>query len=226
MLNRVQGVEEPRVQAKRSRHLQNCRKQTLEPLPARSPRGEATGLDSAKRAGRQAQIPESFSSMSTFSRMNQNKNLSRITDQVFRNRKGFTLIEILMVMTIIILMLSMTTVYISSALPSSRFNSTVRDMAATIRHAKYLLQKSGKEQVVAIDIDSKRYGIEGRGDKEIPEGIDLKVIDTFSGEINEGIFRLTFSMSGGPGGGTIVLWDKKREVKIYIDPVVGATIIK
>ncbi len=158
--------------------------------------------------------------------MNQNKNLSRITDQVFRNRKGFTLIELLMVMTIIILMLSMTTVYISSALPSSRFNSTVRDMAATIRHAKYLLQKSGKEQVVAIDIDSKRYGIEGRGDKEIPEGIDLKVIDTFSGEINEGIFRLTFSISGGPGGGTIVLWDKKREVKIYIDPVVGATIIK
>ena len=218
MLNRVQGVEEPRVQAKRSGHLQNCRKQTLEPLPAR--------LDSAKRAGRQAQIPESFSSMSTFSRMNQNKYLSRITYQVFRNRKGFTLIELLMVMTIIILMLSMTTVYISSALPSSRFNSTVRDMASTIRHAKYLLQKSGKEQVVAIDIDSKIYGIEGRGDKEIPEGIDLKVIDTFSGEINEGIFRLTFSISGGPGGGTIVLWDKKREVKIYIDPVVGATIIK
>jgi prepilin-type N-terminal cleavage/methylation domain-containing protein len=210
MLNRVQGVEESRSQAKRLRHLQNFRKQKLEPLPA----------------GRQARIPESFSSMSTFSRMNQNINPSRIIGHVFRNRKGFTLLELLIVMSIITLMLSISTVYISSALPSSRFNSTARDMAATIRHAKYLLQKSGKKQVVTIDIDSKRYGIEGRGDKEIPEGIDLKVIDTFSGEVNEGIYRLIFSFSGGPGGGTIVLWNKKREVKIVIDPVVGATIIK
>ena len=151
---------------------------------------------------------------------------SSITDPVFRNRKGFTLLELLIVMTIITIMLSISTVYISSALPSSRFNSTVRNMAATIRHAKYLFQKSGKKQVVVIDIDSKRYGIEGHGDKEIPKGIDLRVIDTFSGEINEGIFSLTFSISDGPGGGTIVLWDKKREVKINIDPVVGATIIK
>ncbi len=81
-------------------------------------------------------------------------NPSRNTDQVFRNRRGFTLLELLIVMSIIILMLSISTVFISSALPSSRFNSTVRDMAATIRHAKYLLQKSGKKQVVAIDIDS------------------------------------------------------------------------
>jgi general secretion pathway protein H len=210
MLNRVQGVEESRIQAKRSRHLQNSRKQTLEALPA----------------GRQTRILKSFSSISTFSRMNRNINPSCITDQVFRNRKGFTLLELLIVMSIITLMLSISTVYISSGLPSSRFNSTVRDMAATIRHAKYLLQKSGNRQVVVIDINSKKYGIESRSFKEIPEGIDLKVIDTFSGEINEGIFRLIFNNSGGPGGGTIVLRDKKREAKIIIDPVVGATIIK
>ena len=153
-------------------------------------------------------------------------NPSSITDPVFRSRKGFTLLELLIVMTIITIMLSISTVYISSALPSSRFNSTVRNMAATIRHAKYLLQKSGKKQVVTINIDSKKYGIEGQSEKEIPKGIDLKIIDTFEGEIDEGIFRLPFSNSGWPGGGTIVLSYKKREVKINIDPVVGATIIK
>ena len=65
-----------------------------------------------------------------------------------------------------------------------------------------------------------------QSEKEIPKGIDLKIIDTFEGEIDEGIFRLPFSNSGWPGGGTIVLSYKKREVKINIDPVVGATIIK
>jgi len=153
-------------------------------------------------------------------------NPSRVTDHVLWGRQGFTLLELLIVMVIITLLLSMSTVFITSTLPSSRFNSTVRDMAATIRHAKYLLQKSGKKQVVTINIDSKKYGIEGQSEKEIPKGIDLKIIDTFEGEIDEGIFRLPFSNSGWPGGGTIVLSYKKREVKITIDPVVGATIIK
>lgn len=143
----------------------------------------------------------------------------------YREKHGFTILEILVVIFLITIILSMSSVFITS-LPSNRFRSTARDIAATIRHAKYLLQTSGEKQVVKIDIDTKRYGIEGRSEKEIPQGIDLKITDAFEGDISEGVFTLSFSRSGVSGGGTIILWDEKREAMIKIDPVIGAAVIQ
>jgi len=42
---------------------------------------------------------------------------------------------------------------------------------------------------MTIDLDSNRYGIEGRGDKKYPSGIHIKVMDPLSGEILNGTIR-------------------------------------
>ena len=154
-----------------------------------------------------------------------NKLSSRITDYGSRNH-GFTLLELTIVLFLITLILGLSAVFFAGTLPTNRLNAAAREISATIRYARSLSMISGQHQTLAIDLGSKRYGIEGRGHKDIPSDIDIKVIDPLYGEMRNGSYRLEFQPSGGGQGGTIVLWNKKREIRIELDPVIGAAVIK
>jgi len=143
-----------------------------------------------------------------------------------KKANGFTLLELIIVMFLMTLMLSLAAVFFAGSLPSSRFSAVAREMAATIRHARSLAQIKGEKQTLSIDMDARRYGIDNVGGKDIPQDIYIKVEDPISGEISSGKYQLDFPPTGGVGGGTIVLWNAKRTVRIYIDPVVGSVVIK
>jgi general secretion pathway protein H len=140
--------------------------------------------------------------------------------------KGFTLLELIIVILLITLILGLSTVFFASTLLSSRLNGVVREMSATIRHARSVAQINSETAVVSIDLNSRSYGIAGKGDKNIPSGINIRIIDPFSGEIRNGKYRIVFHATGGAEGGTIVLSDNRRSVSIQLDPVVGSVVIK
>jgi len=139
---------------------------------------------------------------------------------------GFTLLELTIVLFIISLILGLSTVFFANLLPSSRLDATAKNISSTIRYARSLARISGEIQFVTIDFDSRKYGIEGRGEESIPSEINIKVIDPLSGEVSSGKYRLRFNTAWGIEGGTIVLWNKKRTVNIEVDPIVGAVVIK
>ncbi|MBE0427321.1 MAG: prepilin-type N-terminal cleavage/methylation domain-containing protein [Nitrospirae bacterium] len=142
-----------------------------------------------------------------------------------KNNKGFTLLELIIVLFLITLILGLSLVLFANFLPSNRFKATVRDFSTTIRQARALAQIHGERQIVTIDIDSKKYGIEGRFIKNIPPDIQIKVMDPISGDIHEGRYQFIVH-SIGIEGGTVVLWDDKRKASITIDPVVGSLVIR
>lgn len=139
---------------------------------------------------------------------------------------GFTLLELIIVIFLITLILGLSTVFFANTLLSSRLNATVREMSATIRHARSIAQINSETQVVSIDLDSRSYGIEGRGNKSIPSGINIKIMDPFSGEVHNGKYPIVLYAAGGIEGGTIVLSDNRRSVSIQLDPIVGAVVVK
>ena len=143
-----------------------------------------------------------------------------------KKNNGFTLLELIIVLFLITLILGLSTIYFANTLPSSRFNATIRDMSSTIKHARSLAQIHGERQIITIDLDSRKYGLEGRSAKDIPSDIYIKVIDPLSGEIDKGKYQLVLNTIGGVEGGTIVLWNNKRVVSIQMDPIVGSVVIK
>lgn len=138
---------------------------------------------------------------------------------------GFTLLELLIVLALVTLIVGIATVFFVNTLPASKLNATARDISSTIRNARILAQINQEQQVMTIDLDSNRYGIEGRGDKTIPPGIHIKVIDPFSGEIRNGAYHMRFH-AYGTGGGTVVVWNDKRSVSIQVDPITGPVVTK
>lgn len=142
------------------------------------------------------------------------------------NVKGFTLLELIIVMFVIGLTLSLSAVLFSNSLPSSKFSATTMEMAATIRHARALAQLRGEKQTLTIDMDAHKYGIDAMASKDIPPGISIKIVDPLQGDVQTGKYQLDFPPTGGTQGGTIVLWNSKKTVKIEIDPIVGAAVVK
>jgi len=142
------------------------------------------------------------------------------------NRSGFTLLELIIVIFLITLMVGLSATFFANSLPSGRFHATARDIASTIRQARHLAQLNGEKQVVTIDMDSRSYGIEKRGEKKLSSGIDIKVIDPLDGDITSGKYHITFHAAGSTEGGTIVLWNSSKTAQINIDPVAGAVIVK
>ncbi len=143
-----------------------------------------------------------------------------------RKDLGFTLLELIIVLFLMTLILGMATLFFANVLPSNRLNATVRSVSATIREARSLARIDGENQVVTIDFDSKKYGIEGRGSRDIPDDIYIKVLDPVAGEVQQGKYQFIFHPSGGIEGGTIVLWNAKKVVTIQPDPVAGSVVIK
>lgn len=143
-----------------------------------------------------------------------------------KRNNGFTLLELIIVIFLMTLILGLSLPFFAHSLPSNRFNTTVRDIVATIRHARIMSRNNNTEQAIFIDLDSKYYGIEGQGSKAISSDINIKVIDPFSGEIYSGKYWITFRPLGGIDGGTIVIWAEKKTANINLDPVVGAVVVK
>ncbi|HXX57404.1 MAG TPA: prepilin-type N-terminal cleavage/methylation domain-containing protein [Thermodesulfovibrionales bacterium] len=143
-----------------------------------------------------------------------------------RKTGGFSLLELIIVIFLITLVLGLSTVFFAKTLFSSRLTATARDLSATIRYARALAQINGERQVVSIDLDSKSYGIEGKGSKSIPADVMIKVIDPLSGEVPRGKFNINVNGIGGIDGGKIVLSSGKQSLSIETDPIVGTVMIK
>lgn len=142
------------------------------------------------------------------------------------HKAGFMLIELIIVLFLIVLIVGLSTVFFANSLPSSKFNATVREIAANIRYAKTSANIKGENQIFYIDFDSRQYGIDGVILKNIPPNINVKAVDPFLGDVYKGRYQVLFYASGGLEGGTIILSDNKRTATIYLDPVVGSIVVK
>jgi competence protein ComGD len=142
------------------------------------------------------------------------------------NHRGFTLLEIILVLFLITLILGLTAVSFSGFLPSVKFDAMGREISATIRHARSAARMSMETKTIVIDLDNKLYGMEGGTVRYLPTDLLIRIIDPFAGEITQGKYPIIFNPTGGIDAGTIILSRGKKLLQIRIDPIVGAVWIK
>lgn len=143
-----------------------------------------------------------------------------------KTQKGFTLLELIIVMFISALVLGISTVFFANAMPTEKFNATVREISTAIKYSRATAKVTGEKKVITIDLDANVYTLESGRKKVIPPDIDVKIINALSETIENGQFQLVFHPTGVMEGGTIELSTKKRKANISIDPIVGAIVVK
>ena len=142
------------------------------------------------------------------------------------SQDGFTLLEIVIVMTLMTLILGLSTVYFAGFLPSAKFSAAGREISALVRHARSLARLNMEKKTVVIDLDSRVYGIEGLGTKSFPADMKITVLDPVSGEMTRGKYPIVFHPDGGMQGGTIILSGRGKNMRIETDPISGAVVLK
>lgn len=139
---------------------------------------------------------------------------------------GFTLLELVIVMTLMVLMLGLAGMHFANRLPSVRLGAAGRELSGLIRMARVEAMNKAQEQTVTIDLDGRTFSLEGMVRRAVPEGIGITVIDPVAGSISRGKYDITADVSGSVEASEIILHDAKKKLRIEIDPVVGSVVVK
>ncbi|HIJ59322.1 MAG TPA: hypothetical protein HPP56_01715 [Nitrospirae bacterium] len=140
----------------------------------------------------------------------------------FFNNKGFTLLEMIITMFLIIVIVGLSSVFFVSRQPSEELKRSVRDIVTTVRYARSLARTVGEVTVINIDIDNKKFGIEGKGDRPLPDKSTINITDPVNGITSNGIYRIEFYPSGLSGFAQIKIESGDSKFTIILDPVIGA----
>jgi general secretion pathway protein H len=141
-------------------------------------------------------------------------------------RGGFTLLEVIIVLTLVTVILGLTTVYFAGLLPAAKLDATGRELSALIRHTRTLARAQGADLTVVINLDDRTYGVAEKIPRDIPDNVLMYVDDPGAGEIRQGKYSLIFHRAGNIEGGAIVLSGGKKRLRIESDPITGAVLIR
>lgn len=123
----------------------------------------------------------------------------------WRFERGFTLLELIVVLGLVALGLAYITPNFGRALEGARFKAAVREVASGLRQARGIALSQGRESVFALDVAAHTYQIDGGDPQRLPQAIELG-LHTAQSELRsptQGYIR--FFPDGSATGGRIVL---------------------
>ncbi len=120
--------------------------------------------------------------------------------------RGFTLVELLVVLAIAGLMMAVAPPLISSVMPGVELKAAARRTAGALRLAREIAIADGRDAAWVIDIDSNRYRIDGdhRGGS-LPAGLDVELVAAEDEMQSDSVGAIRFFPDGSSTGGRVIL---------------------
>ena len=116
--------------------------------------------------------------------------------------RGFTLIELMVVLAIIAGLLAVAPPALQRYRESSDYRDTLRRIVAGLAEARHASVSGGRVVAFSVDLGGRQYGVEGGRARELPESLAVRatVADT---DLVENVARIRFFPGGNATGGSI-----------------------
>lgn len=137
--------------------------------------------------------------------------------------KGFTLVEVMVVMVIIALIMGLVATSMSSSISSAQARAASRNLVASLRYTRVRAIIDKKEQVFEVDVESRSFKAPGRKEVTLPEGVDITITTARSEVTSEAVSGIRFFPDGGSTGGHIELTINEREYRVNVAWLTGET---
>ncbi len=143
-----------------------------------------------------------------------------------RRKRGFTLLELLVVLLIVSLLIALVPPLFSGAVPGTKLKAAVRDLAVTLRLARNQSITHDVETRVYLNLESPAYAIGNEAPRSLPAGIELKVA-TAPGQSEAKTSRhvVRFFSDGSSSGTLITLSRGKRSYDLHVGWLSGRVTI-
>lgn len=135
--------------------------------------------------------------------------------------RGFTLIEIMVVLMLIALVVTLTAVSLGQGLSGSRVRAASRDLVAALRYTRGQAIVSQSEQVLELDLEKFTYTAPKRKPVELPKDMELRLLTAAQELTGEKAGRIRFYPDGSSTGGRVKLVRGQRAWDIEIAWLTG-----
>ena len=127
--------------------------------------------------------------------------------------RGFTLLELLVVLTIAGLLLTVVPPMVSAVLPGTEMRTASRELTLALRHARLDAVSNGTTVEVMFADNPARYAVGDKPFRLLPEDTELRIGYLASSSSNSASYReladhpyrLRFSPDGSSSGATLLL---------------------
>jgi general secretion pathway protein H len=135
---------------------------------------------------------------------------------------GFTLLELMVVLFIVVLGFSAIGINLSSGNNATEIKAAARDIVSALRYARGQALISHQETTLALDLTNNSYTVSSRGKVyPIPKAIKVTVVTAQSEITGEGLGNIRFFADGSSTGGRITLQRGKVAWQIDINWLTG-----
>ena len=134
---------------------------------------------------------------------------------------GFTLIELMVVMVLVMLLLAVVGVSVTRSVEGAELRAVEREITAGLRHTRGQAIIQRQQQVFTVDSNRRTWQAAGRDVVELPPGLEITMNTARSELTGEGVGNIRFYPDGASTGGSIVLHAQEREWHIGVAWLTG-----
>ncbi|MGQ0800104.1 MAG: pilus assembly FimT family protein [Pseudomarimonas sp.] len=143
-----------------------------------------------------------------------------------RQARGFTLVEIVVVIALIGLIFAVISVSIGTGLEGAKVRAASRDLAAALRYTRTQAIVKRESQALLLDVDARSYTAPGKPAVQLPRQMSMKMLTAASEQVDEGVGRIRFFADGSSTGGHIDLLREKAVWGIDIAWLTGEVTLR
>lgn len=149
------------------------------------------------------------------------KILKKSGTQGLQKKRGFTLVELLVVLVIASLVLALVGTSISRSIGGAEMRTAARKLAASLRYTRTRAIITKSEKVFMVDTEEANYTAPGRPTVELPEGMNVLLTTARSELTSEKVGGIRFYPDGGSTGGSVQIEANERLYTINVAWLTG-----
>jgi general secretion pathway protein H len=142
-------------------------------------------------------------------------------------KRGFTLLELLVVLLIVSLLLALVPPLFSGAVPGAKLKAAARDLAVALRLARNQSITHNVETQVHLNLESPAYAIGSQAPRALPAGVELKVASASGQSVAQTTRHVVRFFSDGSSSGTLITLSRgKRSYRLQVGWLTGKVTIE
>lgn len=136
--------------------------------------------------------------------------------------RGFTLLELLVVLVIAVLLLTLVPPLFQGAGSTSELKAAARQLAAGLRSARNEAVMQQREASLILDLEQHRFKVTGIPQQiALPEDIGIEIFTAQSELLNQASAGIRFFPDGSSTGGRVTLTTGERAFAVDVDWLTG-----